>query len=142
MAEYPKVSRKFSKRLNGGGWKSKLKMFLITGAFVFIVISFFWGEFGFFRMWYLAKKIDRLEKDIRVLQVQRNDILWETDKIQNDPQYIQRYAVEKYGYARPDQKIIQFVPPDSSSYEAKGITRQSEHSGNGPVQNRSVHNTR
>jgi cell division protein FtsB len=117
-------------------------MLLITGVLVFIIISFFWGEFGFFRMWYLSKKIDRLERDIRVLKVQRNDILWETDKMQNDPRYIQRYAVEKYGYARPDQKIIQFVPVDSSSSQAEGIARQSGRSANGPIQNRSVRYTR
>ena len=52
-------------------------------------------------MWYLSKKIERIEKDIDVLKVQRNDLLWETDKMKNDPQYIQRYAVETYGYARP-----------------------------------------
>jgi cell division protein FtsB len=142
MAEYPKVSRKFSNRVSGGNWKSKLKMFLITGLLVFIIISFFWGEFGFFRMWYLAKKIDRLEKDILVLKIQRNDILWETDRMQSDPQYIKRYAVEKYGYARPDQKIIQFVPVDSSSYQSEGVARQAGRSGNGAVQNRSVHYTR
>jgi cell division protein FtsB len=66
-------------------------------------------------MWYLTKKIERIESDIERLKVQRNDLLWETDKIKNDPDYLQRYAIETYGYAKPDQKIIQFVPADSSS---------------------------
>jgi cell division protein FtsB len=66
-------------------------------------------------MWFLTKKIDRVEQDIRTLKVQRNDLLWETDKLKNDPDYIQRYAIETYGYAKPDQKIIQFVPADTSA---------------------------
>ncbi len=56
MTEYPKVSERFSSRVNHSTWKSKLKMFLITVACVFLIVSFFWGEFGFFRMWYLVQK--------------------------------------------------------------------------------------
>jgi cell division protein FtsB len=80
-----------------------------------MIISFFWGEYGLIRMWFLANKITNLEKDIKLLKVQRNDYLWETDKMKNDPAYIQRYAVETYGYAKPEHKIIQFVPADSSA---------------------------
>jgi cell division protein FtsB len=115
MAEYPRVSDKFSGRVKKSGWMAKIRMFFITMAVVFLIISFFWGEYGFFRMWHLSKKIENLEKDVAILKVQRNDLLWETDKIKNDPDYIQRYATEKYGYARPEQKIIQFVPADSNS---------------------------
>ena len=42
------------------------------------------------------------------------------DKMKNDPDYIKRYAVEKYGYARPDQKVIQFVPTDTTGADAPG----------------------
>jgi cell division protein FtsB len=141
MGEYPKVSEKFTSRVKKPGWKSKLKMFVITAAVVFIAISFFWGEFGFFRMWYLSKKIERIEKDIEVLKVQRNDLLWEADKMKNDPQYIQRYAVETYGYARPDQKIIQFVPADSTASRVRGVAQKSGRSADEPIQNRSVRRT-
>ena len=115
MAEYPSVSKQFSRRVRRSGIGSRIKMFLVTVAFVFLVISFFWGEFGLVRMWFLARKIERLEQNNRVLKVERNDILWETDKMKNDPAYIQQYAIETYGYARPDQKIVQFVPADSSN---------------------------
>lgn len=93
-------------------------MFGIITAVVFVVLSFFWGEFGFFRMWILSTRIERLEKEIATLQVQKQDLLWEMDKMKNDSDYIKRYAVEKYGYARPDQKVIQFVPTDSAGTDA------------------------
>jgi cell division protein FtsB len=113
------MERTYSSRKRESGRRSglmfKLKMFLATAAVVFLIISFFWGESGLIRMWYLTKKIDRVEQDIKMLKVHRNDLLWETDKIKNDPDYIQHYAIETYGYARPDQKIIQFVPADTSS---------------------------
>ncbi len=115
MASVPRSSGRIAGRIKKAGLKSKLKMFIITAFLVFLAISFFWGEFGFFRIWILSKKIERLEKEISYLQVQRMDLLWETDKIKNDPEYIQRYAIEIYGYARPDQRVIQFVQPEKTS---------------------------
>ena len=97
-------------------------MFLITTAVVFLIVSFFWGEYGLVRMWFLSSKIKNLEKDITLLKVQRNDYLWETNKMKNDPAYIQRYAVEEFGYAKPTHKIIQFVPADSSSAKLRKTT--------------------
>ena len=114
MTDYSSFSARRRARGNGTGIMFKLKMFAATIFVVFLIISFFWGESGLIRMWYLDKKIDRLKNDIRILKVQRNDLLWETDKIEHNADYIQRYAVETYGYARPDQKIIQFVPADST----------------------------
>ncbi len=118
MARYPKVSREFKGRLKRSKIKSRLLMFGIITVVVFVILSFFWGEFGFFRMWILSKRIERLEKEIATLQVEKQDLLWEMDKMKNDSDYIKRYAVEKYGYARPDQRVIQFVPGDSTGTDA------------------------
>jgi cell division protein FtsB len=117
MASYPKVSGTFRRRLKESKLKTRLLMFGLVLSLVFIVLSFSWGEFGFIRIWILSKRIEKLEKEIATLKVQKQDIAWEIDRMKNDPDYIKRYAVEKYGYARPDQKIIQFVPPDTSATE-------------------------
>ncbi len=120
MARYPKVSKKFKSRLKKSKIKLRLLMFGIITVSVFVILSFFWGEFGFVRIWILSKKIEKLEKKIAALQVEQQDLLWEMDKMKNDPDYIKRYAVEKYGYARPDQKVIQFVPTDTASADTPG----------------------
>ncbi len=115
MTEFSSYSSRKRGGARGAGLMFKVKMFAAVLATVGLVISFFWGESGFIRMWLLNKKTERVERDIRILKVQRNDLLWETDKIKNDSDYLQRYAIETYGYAKPDQKIIQFVPADSAS---------------------------
>ena len=120
MARYPKVSKEFKSRLKKSKIKSRLLMFGIITVVVFVILSFFWGEFGFFRMWILRGRIDKFEKEIIASKVKRHDLLWEMDKMKNDPDYIKRYAVEKYGYARPDQRVIQFVPTDSAGTDAAG----------------------
>ena len=117
MAAYPKISKKFKNRVKKSKLKSRLIMFIVIIGFVFLTLSFFWNEYGFVRMWILKRKIENLEKEIIALNVEKHDLLWEIDKMENDPEYIKKYAVEKYGYARSDQKVIQFVPPDSSESE-------------------------
>lgn len=117
MAAYPKISKKFKSRVKKSKLKSRLIMFIVIIGFVFLTLSFFWNEYGFIRMWILKRNIEKLEKEIIALKVEKHDLLWEIDKMKNDPEYITKYAVEKYGYARSDQKVIQFVPADSSEGE-------------------------
>jgi hypothetical protein len=73
----------------------RIRIFIYVLAAVSIILFFFWGEFGFFRVWILHRKMVKLEKEIV------------------------KYAVENYGYARPDQKIIQFVPMDTTVTESE-----------------------
>ena len=115
MAAYPRASKKFSRRVRNSGFFSRIKIFIYVLAAVSIILFFFWGEYGFFRMWILDRKIDKLEHEILVLKVAKQDLLWEIDRMKNDPDFLVRYAVENYGYARPDQRIIHFVPDDSLS---------------------------
>lgn len=115
MAAFPRQSKKFTKRVKNSGFLPRIKIFIYVLAAVSIILFFFWGEYGFFRMWILHRKIDRLEKEVLALKVAKQDLLWEIDKMRNDPDYLIRYAVENYGYARPDQKIIHFVPLDTSA---------------------------
>ena len=113
MTAYPKASRKFTRRVKDSGFFPRIRIFIYVLAAVSIILFFFWGEYGFFRMWILDRKIEKLEHEILVLKVARQDLRWEIDKMKSDPQYLIKYAVENYGYARPDQRIIHFVPVDS-----------------------------
>jgi cell division protein FtsB len=115
MAAFPRQSKKFARRIRNSRLLPRIKIFVYVLAAVSIILFFFWGEYGFIRMWILHRKIDKLEKEVLALKVAKQDLLWEIDKMKNDPDYLIRYAVENYGYARPDQKIIHFVPLDTSA---------------------------
>jgi cell division protein FtsB len=115
MAAFPGTSKKFSKKVRNSGFFPRIRIFIYVLAAVSIILFFFWGEYGFFRMWILHRRIDKLEREILTLKVARQDLAWEIEKMKNDPDYLIRYAVENYGYARPDQKIIHFVPLDTTA---------------------------
>jgi cell division protein FtsB len=117
MSAYPRTSKKFIQRVKRSSYLPRIRIFIYVLAAVSIILFFFWGEFGFFRMWILHRKMVKLEKEIVTLKVAKQDLLWEIDKIKNNSDYLIKYAVENYGYARPDQKIIQFVPLDTTVTE-------------------------
>ena len=124
MPTYPGTSKKFVQRVRKSRFLPRLKVFIYVLIAVSVILIFFWGEFGFFRMWILNRKIDKLEQEILALKVAKQDLLWEIEKMKNDPDYIIKYAVENFGYARPDQKIIQFVPVDTLAADSKGINSE------------------
>ncbi len=124
MTAYPRTSKKFVRRVKGSSLLPRLKIFIYVLVAVSVILIFFWGEFGFFRMWILHRKIVKLENEVLTLMVAKQDLLWEIDKMKNDPDYLIKHAVENFGYARPDQKIIQFVPVDTSKSDPENINSE------------------
>gem|GEM_PF-1542346 len=124
MTAYPRTSKKFVRRVKGSSFLPRLRIFIYVLAAVSVILVFFWGEFGFFRMWILHRKINKLENEVLALKVAKQDLLWEIDKMKNDPDYLIKHAVENFGYARPDQKIIQFVPVDTSEADPENLSSE------------------
>ena len=73
------------------------------------------GEYGLLKIYRLHNRIIETEKEIIRLQVESEDLKWEIDKLKNDSTYIKLFAAEYYGYAKPDQSIIQFLPAAEDS---------------------------
>lgn len=124
MATYPRTSKKFVRRVRGSNIWPRVRIFLYVLAAVSLILIFFWGEFGFFRMWILHRRIVKLEKEVLTLKVAKQDLLWEIEKMKTDHDYVIKHAVENYGYARPDQKIIQFVQVDTTKANTENAGSQ------------------
>ncbi|NLI16689.1 MAG: hypothetical protein GX409_10440 [candidate division Zixibacteria bacterium] len=114
MAEFPKVSQDFNRRINKKSSSVRLKKFIILTFIVGIGVLFMQGDYGLLKIYRLKMKIRAAEKEVTQLKVKAVDLKWETDKLKADSQYIQLYASEIYGYARPEGQIIKFVSADSA----------------------------
>ncbi len=115
MVELPRVSADFIKKINRNKNTRKLKKFLIITLVVFIGVLFARGECGLLKIYRLLTKVEKTQKEIDRLKVQAVDLNWEINRLKSDSQYIKLYAAEKYGYAKSDETIIQFLPlPEDS----------------------------
>lgn len=114
MAELPKVSQDFNRRVTQKKLSSNIKKFVILTFLVGVGVMFTQGDYGLLKIYRLKTKIKAVEKEVTELKVKAVDLKWETDKLKTDSLYIQLYASEKYGYAKPEGQIIKFVSADSA----------------------------
>jgi len=113
--EIPKVPKELVKKARKGK-SSKLKQTLFIFVLVFVAVIFTRGDSGLVKIYRLNDKISTAQQEIVRLKIEAEDLNWEINKLKEDSAYIKLYAAEYYGYAKPDQTIIQFLPaaPDSS----------------------------
>ena len=113
--EFPKISKDFIKKVKKEK-SGRLKKSLMVSVLVFISVIFLRGEYGLLKIYRLHNKIDTAEKEILHLKVEAEDLTWEIKKLKSDSTYITLYAAEQFGYAWPNQSIIQFLPvPEDST---------------------------
>ena len=115
MSDMPKVSANVARRTRKKGIGQKIKKYAVLTIIVFIGVLFMRGEYGLLKIYRLRAKIKTAQDDIIRLKVKGADLKWELDKLKSDTQYIQLYASEHFGYAKPAGTVIQFVPPPQDS---------------------------
>lgn len=81
---------------------------LITLAFIYISISLIFGDMGFIKYMKLKKIKDALETEIITLEKENKILQAQIKALKEDPYYIEKYAREEFGMARPDEYIFQF----------------------------------
>ncbi len=107
--EFPKISKAFLKKIKTEKY-GRLKKSLTVSVFVLIAVMFTRGEYGLLKIYRLHNKVDTARKEIVHLKVKSEDLNWEIHKLKYDSTYITLFAAEQFGYAWPDQSIIQFLP--------------------------------
>lgn len=112
--EFPKISKAFLKKVKTEKY-GRLKKSLLASVCVLIAVMFTRGEYGLLKIHRLHSKINTAKQDIVHLKVQAEDLNWEIKKLRNDSTYITLYAAEQFGYAWPNQSIIQFLPTPEDS---------------------------
>jgi cell division protein FtsB len=115
MAELPKVSQDFNRRVSKKSLSANIKRFVIVTFVVGVGVLFAQGDYGLLKIYRLRTKIKATEREITQLKVKASDLKWETDKLKVDSTYIQLYASEKFGYAKPEGTVIQFVSSTDST---------------------------
>lgn len=85
------------------------KILLLVG--MILIIIFFFGDHGIYRLYELEREKQRLLEEIDRLRDEQRSLLAEKGKLESDLEYIEQLAREQHRMARPKEKVFKVVTP-------------------------------
>tara|TARA_Y100000741_G_C18142577_1_gene513745 strand:+ start:415 stop:744 length:330 start_codon:yes stop_codon:yes gene_type:complete len=106
--------RNYSKRrkLNSDSMPTTQKQFIQGLVFLIcisLIIIFIFGDHGLIKLYKIKTQRKKIQNHITQLRVEREKRKEEKNKIENDLQYIEKIAREKYKMVKPGEKIFKVV---------------------------------
>ena len=85
----------------------------INGVIVLIGITlltiFIFGDHGLFQLYKLKKEKKNIQKHITKLREERETLIAEKKRLENDLKYIEKLAREKYRMAKPGERVYKVI---------------------------------
>ena len=75
-----------------------------------LIIVFIVGDHGLFKLYKIKSQRERIQTHITQLRDEREKAKEKKNKIENDINYIEKMAREKYKMVKPGEKIFKVVP--------------------------------
>jgi|WetSurMetagenome_2_1015567.scaffolds.fasta_scaffold00012_50 cell division protein FtsB len=94
--------------------KKRAYVFFLFALAIIALLSYslFFGDMGVFKYFELRENRERLEQDIATLNKENRVLKEHVNSLKKDPYYIEKYAREEYGLAKPDEVIFQIKKKD------------------------------
>jgi len=108
VARKNRYRRKRDQQASSGGLVRWFRRLIIMVAVAVWIIYFFGGEYGFLRIWDLKVQKSYMENQINQARVRSLDLWLERERVLNDPEYLRRVAIRKYGFAEKGAIIYRF----------------------------------
>jgi cell division protein FtsB len=83
-----------------------------------LVWFFFGGSDGLIAQREMNREIEHLRHDIELISAQNVELRAQITRLQEDLAYLERIARERYGMARPGERVYRVIPTDRTG--AKG----------------------
>tara|TARA_Y100001958_G_C20973760_1_gene367686 strand:+ start:381 stop:731 length:351 start_codon:yes stop_codon:yes gene_type:complete len=77
-----------------------------------LIIVFIFGDHGIFQLYKLKKERENIQKHIAELRKNRELLTAEKNRLENDLNYIEQLAREKYRMAKPGEKVFKVITED------------------------------
>ena len=82
---------------------------VITMIVFTLTIIFVFGDHGLFQLYKLKKEKNSIQKHIRELRKEREVLISEKKRLENDLIYIEKLAREKYRMAKPGERVYKVI---------------------------------
>ena len=77
-------------------------------SFMYLVISFIFGDLGLLKYSELNKRKALLEKQVKDVEKENASLRSEVKSLKEDPYYREKHAREEFGLAKPDEYIFRY----------------------------------
>jgi len=89
--------------------KRRLVFFtIVLLSFIYLFINLTFGNMSLLRYIELNKTKTRLETEIKEISEENKQLGLQLDLLKKDPFYLEKYAREDFGLAKPDEYIFQY----------------------------------
>ena len=75
-----------------------------------LVIIFIFGDHGLLQLYKLGKEKKNIKNYISTLREEREDRFTEKNKLENDKEYLEKLAREKYLMSKPGERVFKVLP--------------------------------
>ena len=113
MSKYSGMKRATSSRVIRERFAETQKKFIRGLLFIIaitLLIVFIFGDHGLLQLYKLKKERSVIQKHISQLRENREQLISEKNRLENDLSYIEKLAREKYRMAKPGEKVFKVIP--------------------------------
>ena len=122
MSKYSGMKRTSASRVMRERFAETQKKFIRGVLFLIaitLLIVFVFGDHGLFQLYKLKRERAEMQKHISQLRENREMLISEKNRLENDLEYIEKLAREKYRMAKPGEKVFKVVPKESNKSSNK-----------------------
>ena len=84
----------------------RASLFLIGGL---MALTFIFGDHGVLQLYKLKKEKTKIQNHIIELREEKEELVLEKHRLENDLDYIEKLAREKYRMAKPGEKVFKVI---------------------------------
>jgi len=110
-AKRPRLSNPFTSLWKGFRRLRPRARVIVVLLLVGSVYLYVGGDDGFYVQWRFSRQIARYERENAALAGRNAEMREQVARLQSDTTYIERIARERYGMARPGERVYRIVPP-------------------------------
>ena len=100
-------SRAFKKQMFETQKKIVRSSLILIG--IVLIFIFIFGDHGLFQLYTLKKEQKNIQKKILKFREERQLLIEEKNRLENDLKYIEKLAREKYRMAKPGEKVFKVL---------------------------------
>ena len=112
MNRFQKIKQKNQKKIlqkQIDETQKKLVRGMLSLIGILMALTFIFGDHGLFQLYKLKKEKNKIQNHITNFREEKEKLILEKHRLENDIDYIEKLAREKYRMAKPGEKVFKVI---------------------------------